>query len=158
MNEAITGSTLILIDERGVNLGLMSREQAFFLASDLGLDIVEVSSGDPVVARLMNFNKQRYELEKQARKQRVKQKSGQMKEIKLSFKISEHDFLTRVRQAEKFLARGDQVKLTMRLVGRENAFASLAKEKFVRFAEAVGRQAGLVSRQGNRLNVVLRPA
>lgn len=148
----------MLIDDKGVNLGSMSREQAFFLASDSGLDIVEVSQGDPVVVRLMNFNKQKYDQEKQARKQRVKQKSGQMKEIKLSFKISEHDFQTRVRQAQKFLERGDQVKLTMRLVGRENAFVSLAKEKFTRFASEVGMNAGLVSKQGNRMNVVLRPA
>lgn len=148
----------MLIDERGVNLGTMSRQQAFFLASDSGLDIVEVSATEPPVVRLMNFHKQRYELEKQARKQRVKQKSGQMKELKLSFKISEHDFQTRVRQAQKFIERGDQVKLTMRLVGRENAFVPLAKEKFTRFAEAVGMSTGLVSKQGNRMNVVLRPA
>lgn len=148
----------MLIDERGANLGVVSREQAFFLASDAELDIVEVSHSDPPVVRLMNFNKQRYDLEKQARKQRVKQKSGQIKEIKLSFKISEHDFQTRVRQAQKFQERGDQVKLTMRLVGRENAFSDLAKEKFVRFAAEVGLQTGTITKQGNRMSVVLRQA
>jgi len=158
LNEAIPGERFMLIDDHGNNLGVLSREQAFFLASDSVLDVVEVSDNDPIVVRLMNFNKQRYDLEKQARKQRVKQKSGQMKEIKLSFKISEHDFQTRVRQAQKFLEHGDQVKLTMRLVGRENAFPDLAKEKFTRFASELGMQTGLVSKQGNRMNVVLRAA
>lgn len=147
----------MLIDDKGENLGVMSREQAFFLADERGIDLVAVSN-DPVrpTVRMMDFNKQRYEEEKRARKTRVKQKSGDMKEIKLSFKISEHDFQTRLNHARRFLDRGDQVKLTMRLVGRENAFVDQAKEKFVRFATELGMKTSDVAKQGNRLNTVLR--
>lgn len=147
----------MLIDVSGTNLGAMSREQAFFLASDAGLDIVEVSrEANPVVVRLMDFNKEKYDLEKRAKKQRVKQKSGAMKELKLSFKISENDFQTRIRHAKRFMEHGDQIKLTMRLIGRENAFVDSAKEKFFRFASELGLQTGTVTKQGPRLSTVLR--
>ena len=91
----MAGLNFVLIDAKGTNLGVVSREQAFFLADERGLDLVAVStSSTPPIVRLMDFNKERYEEEKRARKQRVKQKTGEMKEIKLSFKISEHDFQT----------------------------------------------------------------
>ena len=149
----------MLIDHKGVNFGVVSREQAFFVADELGMDLVQVgSSPTGAIVRLMDFGKQRYEEEKRARKTRVKQKSGEMKEIKLSFKISEHDFQTRLNHAHKFLERGDQVKLTMRLVGRENAFVDAAKAKFTRFAEELGMKVSDVAKQGNRMNTVLRRA
>ncbi|MBI4185653.1 translation initiation factor IF-3 [Candidatus Berkelbacteria bacterium] len=149
----------MLINVDGSNLGIMTREQAFFLAYDAGLDIVAVSrTTNPVVARLMDANKERYDQEKKARKQRIKQRSGEVKEIKLTFKISEHDFQTRLRHAERFIARGNQVKLTMRLIGRENAFVTLAKEKFTRFATELGLSLGDVTKQGPRLSTILRSA
>ncbi|MBI2590207.1 translation initiation factor IF-3 [Candidatus Berkelbacteria bacterium] len=156
MNEAIIAPEVVLIDRTGKNLGGMSREQAFFLAHEQGLDLVEVSGqATPPVIRILDFGKERYDREKRTRKQRAKQKSGEMKEIKLSFLMSEHDFQTRIRQAEKFIARGDQIKLGMRLVGRENAFAEQAKEKFIRFAEILKLKVPNITKQGNRLSAIL---
>lgn len=157
MNAAITAPELLLIDTDGEKLGVVSREQAFFFAAEAGLDIVEVSGGaTPPVVRLLDYNKQRYEDEKRARKSRAKQKAGETKEIKLSFKISEHDFQTKLRRAQEMLSKGDRIKLFMRLIGRENAFADLAKERLQRFATDLGATIESLDKQGPRITAILK--
>lgn len=136
---------------------MLSREQAFFLAAEADVDLVEVSGGAmPPVVRLLDYNKQRYEDEKRARKSRVKQKTGEMKEIKLSFKISEHDFQTKLRRAQEMLGKGDRIKLFMRLIGRENAFAEQAKERLQRFATELGGTIESLDKQGPRITAILK--
>lgn len=157
MNAAITAPELLIIDTDGQKLGVLSREQAFFIATESGLDLVEVSGGaTPPVVRLLDYNKQKYEEEKRARKSRVKQKSGEVKEIKLSFKISEHDFQTKLRRAQEMVSKGDRIKLFMRLIGRENAFADLAKERILRFATELGGTIESLDKQGPRITAILR--
>ena len=128
----------MVIDENGNNLGKVSREQAFFLAQDANLDLVEVgSNANPPVVKLMDFGKHKYEEEKRARKHKAQQKSGEVKEIKLSFRIGEHDINTKVKRAERFIKKGDRIKLFMRLIGRENAFAEDAKQKMIDFLKKI---------------------
>ncbi len=135
----------------------MSREQAFFIANDAGLDVVLVSSrATPPVVRLKDIGKERYELEKRARKHKAQQRSGGMKEIQLSFKIDEHDFQTKIRKAQQFLEKGDRIKLFMRLIGRENAFPDQAKDKIRRFATEVGRSVDTLDKQGSRITAILK--
>ena len=147
----------MLIDERGENLGAVTREQAFFIASDLGLDVVIVSNkATPPVVRLKDIGKERYELEKRARKHKAKQRSGELKEIQLSFRIDDHDFQTKIRHAQRFLAKGDRIKLFMRLVGRENAFSDQAKEKIQKFAAQLDRSVETIDKQGSRITAILK--
>ncbi|MCA9388830.1 translation initiation factor IF-3 [Candidatus Berkelbacteria bacterium] len=147
----------MVIDENGNNLGKVSREQAFFLAQDANLDLVEVgSNANPPVVKLMDFGKHKYEEEKRARKHKAQQKSGEVKEIKLSFRIGEHDINTKVKRAERFIKKGDRIKLFMRLIGRENAFAEDAKQKMIDFAERLGAEIESLDRQGNRITAILK--
>lgn len=118
---------------------------------------MEVSgNATPPVVRLLDYNKQRYEEEKRARKSRARQKAGEMKEIKLSFKISEHDFQTKLRRAQEMISRGDRIKLFMRLIGRENAFADQAKERLERFATSLGATIESLDKQGPRITAILK--
>ena len=147
----------MLIGDDGTKYGVVSRDQAFFLAADMGLDLVEVSAqATPPVVRMIDYNKQRYEEEKRARKHRAKQRVSEVKEIKLSFKMGEHDRHVRLTQAGKFIAKGHRIKLFMRLIGRENAFGEQAKEKLESFATALGAEVEQLSRQGGRVTAILK--
>ena len=135
----------------------MSREQAFFIANESGLDLVVVSNRtSPPVVRLKDVGKERYEIEKRARKHKAQQRSGGLKEIQLSFRIDDHDFQTKLRHAERFLAKGDRIKLFMRLIGRENAFSDQAKEKIKQFASQLGRAVDTLDKQGSRITAILK--
>ncbi len=108
------------------------------LAFDAGLDIVLVSpNSNPPVARMMDFDKYQYELEKKERKQRARQHAGEVKEIKLTYKIDEHDFQTKIERARKFLDEGLKVKVFLPLFGRENIFADRAIQQIERFRQAI---------------------
>ena len=135
----------------------MSREQAFFIANESSLDLVAVSNRtSPPVVRLKDVGKERYEIEKRARKHKANQRSGGVKEIQLSFRIDDHDFQTKLRHAERFLAKGDRIKLFMRLIGRENAFAEQAKDKIRQFASQLGRTIDTLDKQGSRITSMLK--
>jgi translation initiation factor IF-3 len=138
-------------------LGVVSREQAFFLAYQAELDLLEVNqTGNKSVVRMVDVGKERYEQEKRARKQRALQKSGEVKEIKLSFRIDKHDFETKINRARRMMSKGDRIKIFMRLVGRENAFVETAKEKIKEFADTLGAQIESIDKQGNRLTAILK--
>lgn len=131
---------MFLIDESKNILGEVSREQAFFLAAEQELDLVQVGMrpGDVAVVRMIDVNKERYEKQKAERKQRAKQRASETKEIKLSATIEEHDFQTKVRKAKKFFEKGHNVKVFMRLRGRENLYMNQAEEKVRNFAIETG--------------------
>ena len=157
VNESIQSAEVVLISERGENVGTVSREQAFFIAHELGLDVVVVSNkSTPPVVRLKDVGKERYELEKRARKHKAAQRSGELKEIQLSFRIDDHDFQTKLRHAQRFLAKGDRIKLFMRLIGRENAFAEQAKQRIQEFATALGKSVDTLDKQGSRITAILK--
>jgi translation initiation factor IF-3 len=122
------------------------------LAYDLGLDLVEINSfNNPPICKLLDYGKYLYELEKEERKQRSKGKGPQLKEIKLSFKIKEHDFLTKVNRAKEILSEGDKVKVFLVLMGREMLFQDKARKMIVRFVESVdGQWEQPTERMGNR--------
>ncbi len=147
----------MLIGGDGTKYGVVAREQALFLAAELGLDLIEVSAqSTPPVTRLIDYHKHRYEEEKRARKHRARQRVSEVKEIKLTFKMGEHDRDVRLTQAQKFIEKGHRIKLFMRLVGRENAFADQAKEKLESFATQLGAQVEQLTRQGGRITAILK--
>jgi translation initiation factor IF-3 len=111
-----------LIDETGENVGVRSIEEANQMAIDTGLDLVEISpNSDPPVCKILDFGKFKYEEQKKANVARKKQKTIDIKEIKMRPGIDTHDYDVKMRSMQKFLGEGDKVKVTLRFRGREMA-------------------------------------
>lgn len=123
INEQIRAQQVQLIDKKGENLGVVSRGEALRRAADEDLDLVMLAGkgkdGVPVV-KIMDFGKVLYERKKKFAQARKKQKTVQVKEIKLSPKIGEHDYQTKMKHAVEFLKEGKKVKITLFFKGREN--------------------------------------
>jgi translation initiation factor IF-3 len=123
INEQIRAQQVQLIDRKGENIGIVSRGEALRRAADDGLDLVMLTDngkdGVPVV-KVMDFGKVLYERKKKSVQARKKQKTVQIKEIKLSPKIGEHDYQTKMNHAIEFLKEGKKVKITLFFKGREN--------------------------------------
>ena len=117
-------------------MGIIALQEAFQIARERDLDLIQVTEKvEPPVCKLMDYGKYIYSEQKKARKEAKKQKSGQLKQVRISFVISSHDLETKATQAEKFLKKGDKVKIEMRLRGREKSFGRLAGEKMNKFLE-----------------------
>lgn len=139
INNQIRAEKVRVIDENGNNLGLLDLREALPMAWKRNLDLIQVTEKtDPPVCRIMDYGKYLYSLQKKERAARVK-KGGELKGIRLSFNISTHDLETRARQAEKFLKRGDKVRVEMVLRGREKGLQNFAQEKINQFLEILGK-------------------
>ncbi len=122
VNELIDVIQVRLVDHEGENRGVVSTDEARQLADEVGLDLVEVSpNADPPVCKLMDFGKYKYESQKKANEARKKQRTIEIKEIKMRPNIDRHDYDVKKRSMMRFLEDGDKVKVTMRFRGREMA-------------------------------------
>ncbi len=148
-----------MIDEAGGQAGIVPISDALLRAREKNLDLVEVSPlANPPVCKIVNWGAFQYQQDKAEKKQKSKQKSSEIKGIRISLKISEHDLETRVGQSKKFLERGDRVKLEMILRGREQQFQDRAREKMVQFIKLLGEDAyqdGSIGKTGNRLSLII---
>lgn len=135
VNNKIRSKEIRLIDEAGKQLGILELEKALQMAWERGFDLVQVTEKiEPPVCKLMDYGKYLYRLEKKEKS--VKHhRVGELKGIRLTFGISEHDLITRVNQAKKFLKQDDKVRVEMRLRGRERAHQDFAREKIKKFLE-----------------------
>ena len=125
-----------MIGSDGKQIGIVSPQEGITRAREEGLDLVEISpTAKPPVCRILDFGKYLYTLEKEEKQARKKQHVVQIKEIKVTSKIKEHDYQTKLRSAVKFLERGDKVKLTMYFRGREMAHIDLGKKILDRYAQ-----------------------
>ena len=137
INNQIRASEVRLIDETGKQRGIVPFQEALNLARERGFDLIQITEKvEPPVCRLGEYGKSLYQLEKKL-KETKKQEGGGLKEIRLTFTISSHDLETRVMQAEKFLQKGNRVRATLRLRGRQNALEGYAREKLEKFVEAL---------------------
>ena len=138
INNQIRASEVRLIDESGKQRGVVPFQEALNLARERGFDLIQITEKvEPPVCRLGEYGKYLYQLEKKSRETK-RQEGGELKEIRLTFTISSHDLETRVTQAEKFLQKGNRVRVALRLRGRQNALEGYAREKVERFLEALG--------------------
>ncbi len=141
INERIAAAEVRVIDATGKMLGIMPTSQALGLASSQGLDLIEVApKANPPVVKILSYDKYRYNLEKQERQQRKKQKKIEVKGIRISMRIGSHDLEFKARQADKFLSEGNKVKVEMMLRGRERANLKYAFEVLQKFLSAVSAQ------------------
>ena len=132
-NNRIRAREVRLIDENEKQIGVIPLEEALRMASERNLDLIQVTEKvEPPVCRLGDYGKYLYREEKKE-KALHKHKGGDLKGIRLTFNISQHDLETRAHQAEKFLKRGDQVRIELPLRGRERALQDFAREKLEKF-------------------------
>ncbi len=136
INEKIRAESVRLIGPDGEQVGIVSVPQALEYADRLNLDLVEVAPmAAPPVCKVMDFGKYRYEQEQKAKEARKRQTTISIKEIKLRPKIDDHDFATKKGHVERFLKKGDKVKLTIMFRGRELVHPHLGERLLRRMAE-----------------------
>lgn len=130
-----------VITADGEFLGILSKEKAFKEAKKRDLDLVEISpNANPPVCKIIDHGKYKYRQQKKEQKQSQKSHQPELKTLKLSFSISEHDMEIRAKNAKKFLSRGDRVRVVLPLRGRENALKDTAKEKMRDFVEMIKKE------------------
>lgn len=139
-NERISTPTVRVLDATGTNLGVFGTAEAIRLAREQELDLVLINpKSDPPVAKVVAFGQFRYQQEKEERKKRVKQHVTELKGVRLSLRIGQHDLEIRRNQTLRFLNNGDKVKLEIILRGRENRQKPLASaiiENFIKSVDA----------------------
>ena len=134
INERIRVPQVRLIGAEGEQLGVMSNLEAMTRAREAGLDLVEVAAAArPPVCRVMDFSKYKYEQAKKGKEARKHQRSTHLKEIRIRPRIEQHDYETKLRSVEKFLKRGDKVKVTLVFRGREMAHQEFGRRVLDRF-------------------------
>ena len=135
INNQIRARQVRVIDETGKQLGIFPLEAALRLAQERSLDLIQVTEKvDPPICKIEDYGKYLYREEKKERGIH-KHKGGELKGVRLTFNISQHDMETRAHQAEKFLKKGDKVRIELPLRGREKALGDFAKEKINKFLE-----------------------
>ncbi len=162
-NTQIKALEVFLIDENNDPIGVLTTEDAMQRADEAGLDLVEVNpKATPPVVKIVNLGQLKYEREKQVHKQKVHQKKTETKNIRLSFRISEHDFSLRVSSAEKFLSKDNKIKVELILRGRERQYPQKAAELVNKFVARLKDKEGLnveaeqpLTNQGGRFTVIL---
>ena len=138
INEQIRDREVRLIGEEGEQLGVMSSREAQKLADEAGLDLVKIApTAKPPVCKIVDYGKYRYEQARKEKEARKKQKTIEIKEIRLSPNIDTNDLNTKINAAKKFLTKGDKVKVTLRVRGREMAHMNASKHILDDFAEAL---------------------
>lgn len=161
INEEIRAKELRVIDTDGTQLGVISREEALDLSEKKKLDLVCISpKANPPVCKILDYGKYKYELQKKEKEARKKQKTTQVKEIRLSTFIEDHDIMVKAKTGSKFLKDGDKLKISLRFRGRERDYVARGMEVMNKFAEAVS-DVGVIDKkpnfEGRSLTMILTP-
>ncbi len=152
---------VLVIDDLGVQLGVMPTREALVLAKEKGLDLVEVAAtARPPVCKILDYGKLKYTKKKKSQEAKKKQSVVTVKEIQLRPRTEEHDLETKFRHIAEFLLRGDKVKISVMFRGREVAYAQQGKEMLERVIESVKEFAvpeSYPKLEGRRMIMVLGP-
>jgi len=136
VNEQIRDREVRVVGEGGEQLGVMPIQEAMRRATEAGLDLIKIApKADPPVCKIVEYGKFRYEQTRREKEARRKQKTVEIKEIRLTPNIDIHDLETKRKTAQKFLEKGDKVKITMRFRGREMAHMMKHKHILDEFAD-----------------------
>lgn len=161
VNEKIRAREVRLIGADGGQLGIKPLREALRLAQEANLDLVNVApNAKPPVCRIMNYGKYRYEQSKREKEARKKQKVINIKEVRLSSTIEEHDFQTKLRNVKKFLSKGDKVKCSIRFRGREITHRDIGRDILNRLADEVKDEAQIERRpkmEGRSMIMIIAP-
>ena len=161
INEEIRDKEVRVIDTDGTMHGVMSIDEALNLAGEKKLDLVNISpNAKPPVCKILDYGKYRYELQKKEKEAKKKQKTTQVKEIRLSTFIEDHDIQVKAKTASKFLQDGDKVKVSLRFRGRERDYQARGMEVMNAFADSVSDVSVVEKKplfEGRSLTMVLGP-
>lgn len=161
INEKIRDDAVRVIDESGAQLGIMSSAEANRIADERNLDLVKISpNADPPVCKIMDYGKYKFDLIKKEKDARKKQKVTELKEVWLSMTIDTHDLETKAKQAIKFLSGGDKVKVSIRMRGRQQAYASAGvqvMQEFFTLVQEVGSMEKSPLTEGRNILMILSP-
>ncbi len=160
LNENIKASRVRVIDPEGEQIGVMPTEKALKEAKGRKLDLVEVApNASPPVCKIVKFHEFLKE-QKEKRKPRKRKSQTELKELRLSTTIADHDLNIRIKKAKQFLEEGNQVRLTLIFRGREITHKEVGREKINRALEAIGEAGKVINGpqlRGNILSVTLAP-
>ena len=161
INDEIRASEVRLINEDGEMIGIVSIDEALDMAEKADLDLVNISpNADPPVCKILDYGKYRYEQQKKEKTAKKNQHVTEIKEIRLSASIEDHDVEVKAKNAAKFLQEGDKVKVSLRFRGRERDYTQLGFDAMEKFAEMVSEY-GVVEKpakmEGRRMNMFLAP-
>ena len=161
INEEIRAKEMRVISADGEQLGIMSRDEALSLAEQKNLDLVCIApKAEPPVCKILDYGKFKYDQQKKEKEAKKKQHTTQIKEIRLSTFIEEHDIMVKAKTGAKFLKDGNKLKVSLRFRGRERDYVSTGQEVMEKFAEAVS-DVGVVEKkpkfEGRSLTMILSP-
>ena len=161
LNEDIRDKEIRLIGSQGEQLGIMAPAEALKIADEQGLDLVKISpQAVPPVCKLMNYGKFRFEQSKREKEARKNQHVVEIKEIRMSPGIDVGDFNTKLKNAHKFLADGNRVKVSVRFRGREMAHTEIGRDLLTKFAEQCAEVANMekaAKMEGRNMSIFLAP-
>jgi translation initiation factor IF-3 len=160
-NNRITSSEIQVIASDGENLGILNLHDAINRAREKGLDLIEIApNAKPPVCKIMDMGKYKYNAQKKANKAKKKQKKIELKEIKLRPVTEIHDYSFKMKNAQKFLAKGDKVKFTIRFKGRELQHSSLGSDlmkKIKQDIQSIGKVELQPKFDGKQMIMIIQP-
>tara|TARA_Y100001970_G_scaffold160625_1_gene196484 strand:- start:570 stop:1115 length:546 start_codon:yes stop_codon:yes gene_type:complete len=160
-NHRINSPEVQVITSDGENLGILNLQDAISRAKDQGLDLIEISpNARPPVCKIMDMGKFKYDQQKKANKAKKKQRKIELKEIKLRPVTEVHDYTFKIKNAQKFLSKGDKVKFTIRFKGREMQHSNLGNdlmEKIKQDMQSIGKVELQPRLDGKQMIMVIQP-
>ena len=160
-NERIRSPQVQVISSDGKNLGTLSTQEAISIAKQEGLDLIEISpNANPPVCKIIDIGKYKYDLQKKANKAKKKQKIISLKEIKLRPVTEIHDYNFKIKNAQKFLEKGDKVKFTVKFRGREMQHTNLGNELMNRIINDTANLGKVEMRpklEGRQMTMIVQP-
>jgi len=160
-NHKITSPEVQVIDASGENLGVLKLQEAILKAKDENLDLIEIAPNvQPPVCKIMDMGKYKYDQQKKINKAKKKQKKIELKEIKLRPVTEVHDYTFKIKNAQKFISKGDKVKFTIRFKGREMQHTKLGNElmeKIKNDMQNIGRVELQPKFDGKQMIMVIQP-
>ena len=161
INEQIRDKEVRLIGENGEQLGIMSAKDAYKMARDAELDLVKIApAAKPPVCKIIDYGKYKYEMIRKEKEAKKKQKTIEVKEVRLSPNIDTNDLNTKIGSARKFIEKGNKVKITLRFRGREMAHTNIGQDLLLKFAEECGELAVMDKSpklEGRHMSIFLSP-
>ena len=165
MNERIRAREIRVIDDDGGQLGIMTPREALMIARERGIDLIEVApQAQPPVCKIMDYGKFKYEQAKKEKESAKKHKQSELKDIRLDPRygtLSEHDLMTKVNHARKFLEDGDKVKVTFRFIGGQIRHPEVGRQQLETFMQKVADVAAIEkppTMEGRSMSLTLTPA
>ena len=161
INERIRALEVQVIDSEGKNLGTLSTKEEIEIAKQEGLDLIEISpNANPPVCKIIDIGKYKYDLQKKANKAKKKQKVINLKEIKLRPVTEIHDYNFKIKNAQKFLEKGDKVKFTVRFKGREMQHTDLGNklmDRIINDTSSIGKVEVQPKFEGRQIIMIIQP-